>query len=100
LEITVLIEPVPGSGYRGRSGEPFVLTAEGATEEEVIERLCDAAEARLNNGAKVVTLDVPRKPHPWASFAGTLRDDDPLVQEWLEAMAERRRRMDEDPDSP
>ena len=31
MKIAVLIEPVPGNGFRAKGGEPFAMSAEGAT---------------------------------------------------------------------
>src|SRR5438874_195671 len=41
MQISVLIEPVPGNGYRAKGGEPFALSAEGATRGEALARLRD-----------------------------------------------------------
>jgi hypothetical protein len=35
--------------------------------------------------------------HPLAPFAGIFKEEDPLVQEWIEMMAENRKKADEDP---
>ena len=97
MEIPVLIEPVPGSGFRATGGAPFALTAEGPTREEALRNLRSLVEGRLGNGAEVVSLKVPAE-HPWAEFAGTLRDE-PLLDEWKQAMRDYRRQIDEDPDT-
>ena len=34
MQIPILIEPVAGNGFRSRGGEPFALSADGATREE------------------------------------------------------------------
>ena len=31
MKIAVLIEPVPGNGFRAKGGEPLAMSAEGAT---------------------------------------------------------------------
>jgi hypothetical protein len=46
----------------------------------------------------VAPLEVPDTGHPWLPFAGIFDKYDPLVQEWEQAMAENRRKADEDPD--
>ena len=48
-------------------------------------------------GAEVVALEIPAV-HPALRTAGRLDPNDPMVQEWLEIMAENRRKADEDPD--
>jgi hypothetical protein len=99
VEIPILIEPVTGNGYRASGGEPFALAAEGATREEALQKLRELIQDRMAAGAEVVSLDVPPGRHPWSSFAGMLRDDS-LFGAWKQAMAEYRRKMDEDPDVP
>jgi len=36
MNIPILIEPVPGNGFRSRGGEPFALSAEGETRAQVL----------------------------------------------------------------
>lgn len=94
MQIQVLIEPVPGQGYRAIGGEePFALIAEGPTRDEAIRNLRSLIESKVSAGDEVVTLDIPVAAHPWLPFAGMFRDD-PLVEEWKQTMAERRSRAD------
>jgi hypothetical protein len=95
MTISVLIEPVDGAGFRATGGEPFALTAEGATREGALARLRELIEARMAAGAEVVPLDLAAPDHPWAPLAGWL-EGSPLLDEWQEAMAEYRRSIDED----
>jgi predicted RNase H-like HicB family nuclease len=99
MQIPVLIEPVAGNGYRARGIEPFGLSAEGGTREEALRRLRALIQERVNAGAEVALLDLPGGEHPWAPFAGTLRDD-PMLDAWIQAMADYRRKVEEDPDIP
>jgi hypothetical protein len=101
VQIPILIEPVAGNGFRSRGGEPFSLSAEGATREEVRAKLQEQLQARLRAGAEVVTLDVTvsAATNPWVEFAGMFKDD-PYFDEWQEAIAENRRKVDEDPEIP
>ena len=94
MQIQVLIEPIPGQGFRAIGGEPFSLVAEGATRDDAVRNLRSLIEGRVSAGAEIVTLDIPIAGHPWLPYAGMFRDD-PLVEEWKEAMAERRRRADD-----
>lgn len=98
MQIQVLIEPIPGQGYRATGGEPFALVAEGPTRDDAVRNLRSLIENKVSAGAEIVTLDIPMAGHPWLPFAGMFRDD-PLVEEWKQAMAERRRQADDaDPD--
>jgi hypothetical protein len=96
MQIPILIEPVNGNGYRSRGGEPFALSAQGATREEVVAKLRDQLESRLREGSEVVSLDVPTEPHPLARFAGMFKDD-PLFESWQKSIAAYRRKVEADP---
>ncbi len=99
MEIPVLVEPVGNNGYRARSGDPLVLEARGATEDEAVNNLKALLAVRSSTGAKLVAVEVPgTAEHPWTKFAGTLDPNDPMVQLWIECMAERRRLEDAEPD--
>jgi hypothetical protein len=99
MEIPVLIEPVPGNGFRARGGEPLALCAEGATREEAIQKLRALVQGRLANGAQLVPLEVPSSENPWVTMAGMFKDN-PLFAEVVEIMAEQRRQAEEDPNYP
>src|SRR5438132_814679 len=85
MRITVLVEPMPGNGFRARGVEPFGVSAEGATRDEAIARLKDELKARLRAGGEIVSVEVAPEPHPLAKYAGTLPDDD-LTAQWEAAM--------------
>ena len=98
MDVPVIIEPGPGSGYRvtGAGGLSVGLMAEGATAAEAIDRLAEQIQMRLQAGAKLTELSVSKGESPWKADAGYLQDD-PLYQPWRDAMAESRRKLDEDP---
>src|SRR5438105_568969 len=98
MQIPVLVEPVGSNGFRARSGEPLPLAAQGATKEEALQKLRHLLDSRLQAGAELTALEVGPVEHPLAKFAGTLDPADPLVQQWLENMAEYRRQRDEEED--
>ena len=95
MRISVLIEPVPGNGYRARGSEPLGLIAEGATRDKALQKLRELIDERVAAGAEIVSIDLPeQKPaHAWLPYAGMLQGD-PLVEEWKQAMAEYRRQVD------
>jgi hypothetical protein len=99
MQIDVLIEPVAGNGFLAKTGEPLALSADGATEDEALARLRREIHARLTGGRRLVALEVAN-PHPFAPFAGIFPPDDAMVQEWIEIMAENRRKADAEPDLP
>ena len=98
MQIPILVEPVPGRGFRASDGGPFALTAEAPTPEEAVAKLREQIDRRMTAGARVQTLDLPAPEHPWAQFAGTFKDD-PLFDEWQQAIADYRRSVDEDPEA-
>ena len=95
MQITVLIEPVASNGFRARAGEPFGLTAEGATREEAIQKLRELMAKRIAAGAEVSQLEFGPAPHPWARFAGTWAEGDPVIAEWEKEVEAYRREVDE-----
>ncbi len=96
MQIPILIEPVPGNGYRSRGGEQFAVSAEGASREEVLAKLREQLHARIRAGTEVVSLEMTSEPHPLAKFAGMFKDD-PLFEKWQRSIAKYRREVDADP---
>jgi predicted RNase H-like HicB family nuclease len=95
MRISVLIEPVPGNGYRARGSEPLGLIAEGATRDKALQKLRELIDERVAAGAEIVSIDLPEQKtsHTWLPYAGMMKDDS-LVEEWKQAMAEYRRQVD------
>jgi hypothetical protein len=98
MMIRMVVEPIENDGFRAKGEEPYAITAEGVSREECVRKLRELLEARLGNGTPLELIEV-NPSHPWAKFAGTLRDD-PLADAWEEAMREYRRMKDEEPDIP
>lgn len=97
MQITVLVEPMNGKGFRATGAEPFGITVEGATREEALARLKGQVQARLSRGAEVVALEVTPEENPLMKFAGIFKDH-PLLDEWKQAMAEYRDQVEKDDD--
>lgn len=89
MKIPVLVEPQPNGGFRGTS---LSLAAEGATKTEVLSLLRALVDDRLEAGASFDTLEVP-DAKPWMQWAGDMKDD-PLFEEWQEAIQEYRHEQD------
>jgi hypothetical protein len=101
MEIPILIERVEGNGYRARSGEPLVLSAEGATQEEVLRKLQEQIESRMAGGAQLVSVNVSStQEHPSARFRGNWSKDDPVIQRWKQYVEDYRQKIEEDPNTP
>jgi hypothetical protein len=101
MQIPILIEPVEGNGFRSRGGELFALSAEGSTRDEVLEKLRAQLALRMSQGAEFLLLDsaAPPQVNPWIEYAGMFKND-PYFDEWQEAIAENRRKIDENKDIP
>ena len=99
MQIPILIEPIANNGYRATGGQPLAVVVEAPTREEALAKIKEQLQARLRNGAEIVPLDLTPPEHPWMKFAGMFKDD-PLLEDWKKSMAEYRRKIDEDPDSP
>jgi hypothetical protein len=97
MDIPILIELLPAGRFRASAGGPFSLSAEGDTQPEAVKGLEALIRAKFQSGAWLDVISLPsavENPH-WRA-CGTLNAKDPAVQEWLEIMAENRRKMDED----
>src|SRR5262245_31081143 len=101
MNIPIVVEPVENNGFRARSGPPFDLTTEGATRDEAVARMRDQLKTRVQNGTQLVSVEVSAADaqNPWVKFAGMFKDD-PYFDEWQQAIAENRRKVDEDPEIP
>ena len=95
MQIPVLVVPVAGNGFRARGSEPFALTAQGSTPDEALHKLRELIQARLVDGTQIVSLEISASEHPLAPFAGMFKDD-PLFDEWQQAIAEYRQQAEED----
>ncbi len=101
MQIPVVVEKVKGVGYRARSGEPMVESAEGPTPDEALHKLREALTARVVAGAWLMQLDIPAADNPWLRVAGMLADeDDESFEEFQRAIAENRRRVDAEDAEP
>jgi hypothetical protein len=95
MEISILVEPVVGSGFRAISGSPLDLVAIAPTREEAIEKVQNLIQRRLSSGAEVVSVRIG-DGHPLARHAGIFKDD-PLVPAWKEAMRQSREQASSEP---
>jgi hypothetical protein len=99
MKIAVLIEPVPGNGFRAKGGEPLAMSAEGATRAEAITRLKTLIANRLTVGTELIGIELGAEEQPLAPVSGWTQDD-PLLDEWQQAVVDYRRRVEDDPDRP
>jgi hypothetical protein len=102
MQITVLVEPIPGIGFRASGGPPIGMEALGATRDEAIGNLRALIAEKIVAGAELVPLEMEGAhpvENPWDRHAGVFRDD-PLFEAWQDAIAEARRDADSMPKRP
>jgi predicted RNase H-like HicB family nuclease len=56
MEIPVLIEPVPGNGFRASIAELSAIVADGATAEEALAQFKEHVTAKVRNGARIASV--------------------------------------------
>jgi hypothetical protein len=95
MQIPVVIEPVPGNGYRVTGNVPFTVAVEGATPEDAMARFKDQVEAKLRDGTRLTSVEIQTGEHPWAKSAGIFDDSDPIVREWLDIIEQNRSRSED-----
>lgn len=95
FEVSVIVEPVNGTGFRASCGAPLSASAEGVSREEALERLRAQLEGRFQHGAEVVRMRIGDRAIP----ATPVWPDDDLTQTWLQGIADARAAADRRPDS-
>lgn len=88
MEIPVLVEPTSDNRFRATCGG-LGLEIEAPTRTEALGQIRELIDRRVAAGAEVVSVPIANDSHPLSSFAGML-EDDPLLQSWKDALAERR----------
>lgn len=99
MKIPVLIEPTEGHRYRAVGGEPFVGSVEADTPEAALEQVRQLIAARVAQGARITAVEVPDGTNPWLDGAAMFRED-PLFDDWQQAIADYRRQANENEDIP
>ncbi len=103
MQITTLIEPLAGRGFRASTRSPIEISVEAESRGEAIRKLQAGLRARLADGSEIINIesgseelvevDAETEPNPWIEFAGGLRGH-PLLEEWKKAMADYRDLVD------
>jgi hypothetical protein len=99
MQIPIVVEPTAENGFRASTGAPLNLQVEASNQDEAVGRLRQLIERRVADGAVFMELTIGQREHPLARFAGIFKDD-PLLQEWKDAMAEYRRQVEAEEDTP
>ncbi len=93
MELSVLIEPTPGIGFRATSGDPMPASAEGNTKAEALEKLREALTDRVRAGAEIVRLHIATVPDL------PIWPQDHFTDAWLAGIAEARAKANEQTDA-
>jgi hypothetical protein len=95
MRIPALIRQIPDGGFRAST---FDVSADASTPEGAVEALKARLRPLLDSAPQIVDFEmtVPGEEHPLTPFFGMLRDD-PLFEEWQQAIEDYRRQIDEDP---
>ena len=99
MKIPILIEPISPQRYRATGSEPFVGSVEAETPDAALAKMKQLIDERLAHGAHIALIDLPSGTNPWLDMAGIFHDD-PLFDEWQQAIAHYRREVSENPDGP
>ena len=93
MQVSTLIEPVTGQGFRASTGSPLEITVVAETRQAAILQMQECLRQRFAQGAEIVNVEAQPEEHPWKKFAGGLKDH-PLLEEWKQAMADYRDQVD------
>jgi hypothetical protein len=99
MKIPVLIEKTPEQRYRATGGEPFCCSVEADSAKAALDKLRQLIDDRVAQGACITALDLPDGENPWLEGAGMFRND-PLFDDWQQAIADYRRKADQQADAP
>jgi hypothetical protein len=99
MKIPILIEAISEQRYRATGSEPFVGSVEAETADAALAKLKQRVDDRLSQGARIAALDLPQGVNPWLDGVGMFRDD-PLFDDWQQAITEHRREADRVADAP
>jgi len=99
MKIPILIEPTANQRFRAIGGSPLAGSVEADTPDEAVEKLKVLIQDRVAKGAQITSIDLPDGVDPWLAGAGMFRDD-PLYNDWQQAIVDYRREANETADAP
>jgi hypothetical protein len=99
VEIPVLLEPLPGGGFRAKSGEPLDLSANGDTADTALSNLRALIDTRISAGTLFTAIEIPDARLGRHQGAAVYRDE-PLFDRWLAEIEAYRQEIEDDPNIP
>lgn len=94
MKIPILIEATEGQRFRATGGGPFASSVEADTPKAALDEIRRWIIARVERGGRIEVVDVPDGSNPWLEGFGMFRDD-PLYDDWQEAISDNRRIADD-----
>ncbi len=94
MRIPIFVEPIADNCYRASGGAMVVDSVEAETADAAVEKMKRVIEDRVARGARVVAIDCPDGANPWLAGVGMFRED-PMFDDWQQAMADYRREANE-----
>jgi hypothetical protein len=93
VQVPVKIEELDGRGFRATAPEPFDVCAEAPTREQVLETIQNLLRDRIESRSDIIFVNIGPDENPWDRVYGMFADD-PLFDEWQQAIQENRDRID------
>lgn len=88
MDVTVVLEPLSGVGFRASCVDPLPASVEGATRDEALGKLQAEVRRRLD-GAEIIRIQIPAPPSK-----NPLWPDDEITRDVLEGIAAARAAAD------
>lgn len=94
MKIPVLIEATEDQRFRATGGGPFASSVEADTPKAALDEMKNRIIGCFERGGRIEVVDVPDGSNPWQEGFGMFRDD-PLYDDWQEAIGDNRRITDD-----
>ena len=88
MSLTVLIEPSLSGGFRAATGGPIPMEVHAASRDEALDKIKSMLRLRAADGAVFLDLE-SSNDHAFSDRIGFLKDE-PLFDEWQQAIQEYR----------
>ena len=98
MEISVPLEPLPGGGYQARSADALGFTTQADTPDAALLHLRELIESRAASGTILTSIKIPTRQEAYSYLGGGMYKDDPLYDDWRQAVEEYRQQVEDDPD--
>ena len=87
MDVSVVLQPLSGVGFRASCGDPLPMSVEGSTREEALAKIRAEVVRRLGGG-EIIRLHIPFPP------TEPIWPDDQFTRDWLEGIEAARAAAD------